>query len=89
MATNPREQHDSCQLLSESELRRQLEDWNHRTLPFPHTRCIHQLFAEQVAATPEAVALEFGNQRLTYAQLNDRANQLAGYLAPGVSARRA
>ncbi|HEX7334998.1 MAG TPA: amino acid adenylation domain-containing protein [Pyrinomonadaceae bacterium] len=80
MTTNPHERYDLCQLLSEAELRRQLEDWNHRTSSFPHTHCIHQLFAEQVAANPEAVALEFGEQRLTYAQLNDRANQLAGYL---------
>jgi amino acid adenylation domain-containing protein len=80
MATNPYLGYDSCQLLSESELRSQLEDWNYRTLPFAHTRCIHQLFAEQVAANPQAMALEFEDQQLTYAQLNERANQVAHYL---------
>src|SRR5262249_14048434 len=85
MATNPRAQYDSSPLLSEAELRRQLEDWNHRTAPFPHTRSIDQLFAEQVAATPHAIALEFGDQLLTYAQWNERANQLAHHLrASGV-----
>src|SRR6185369_14181156 len=80
MTTNPHERYDSCQLLSEAELRRQLEDWNHSTLLVPHTRCIHQLFAEQVTATPQAIALEFEDQQLTYAQLNERTNQLAHYL---------
>src|SRR6185369_16640350 len=85
MSTNPHLRYDSFQLLSESELRRQLEDWNSHTPAFPHTRSIHELFAEQVAATPEAVALEFGDERLTYAQLNDRAGQLAHHLrASGV-----
>ena len=74
MATNPREQYESSQLLSEAELRWQLGEWN------DPPRCIHQFFTEQVVATPDAVALEFGEQRLTYAQLNDRANQLANYL---------
>ena len=83
MSTNPHLRYDSCQLLSESELRRQLEDWNHRTPAFPHTRFIHQLFAEQVAATPEAVAIEFEGDRLSYAQLNERANQLAHHLRAG------
>ena len=80
IATQPHEQYEECSLLSEKELRWQLEELNDRSRTFPQTRSIHQLFAEQVAATPEAVALEFDNQRLTYAELNERANQLAGYL---------
>jgi len=80
IATKPGAQYEECSLLSEKELRWQLEDLNDRRRSFPQTRGIHQLFAEQVAATPEAVALEFGKQELTYAELNERANQLAGYL---------
>jgi len=49
-------------------------------------QCIHQLFAAQAARTPAAVALIFGDQQLTYAELNARANQLAHHLrAIGVS----
>jgi len=80
IATKPGAQYEECSLLSEKELRWQIEDLNDRRRSFPQTRGIHQLFAEQVAATPEAVALEFGKQELTYAELNERANQLAGYL---------
>ncbi|AOT10861.1 non-ribosomal peptide synthetase [Pseudoalteromonas luteoviolacea] len=47
--------------------------------------CIHELFEQQVAKRPEAIALEYAGEQLTYAQLNTRANQLAHYLiAQGV-----
>jgi amino acid adenylation domain-containing protein len=52
-------------------------------LPFqdyPQSKCIHQLFEEQVALSPQAVAVVFENQQLTYSELNDRANQVAHYL---------
>jgi amino acid adenylation domain-containing protein len=47
---------------------------------YSRERCVHQLFEEQVARTPSAVALVFKEQQLTYAQLNARANQLAHFL---------
>jgi amino acid adenylation domain-containing protein len=42
--------------------------------------CVHQLFEAQTWRTPDAVAVVFENQQLTYRQLNNRANQLAHYL---------
>lgn len=42
--------------------------------------CIHQIFEAQVEQTPDAIAVVFQEQQLTYRQLNERANQLAGYL---------
>jgi amino acid adenylation domain-containing protein len=42
--------------------------------------CIHQMFEAQVERTPDAIAVVFENQQLTYRQLNQRANQLAHYL---------
>ncbi len=42
--------------------------------------CIHQLFEDQVLKTPDAIALQASSQTLTYAQLNQKANQLAHYL---------
>jgi amino acid adenylation domain-containing protein len=47
---------------------------------YPQNLCIHQLFEAQAALTPQAVAVVFENQQLTYGELNDRANQLAHYL---------
>ncbi|MHC5732003.1 MAG: AMP-binding protein, partial [Nostoc sp.] len=47
---------------------------------YPRNKCIHQLFEQQVENTPEAIAVLFENEQLTYHQLNQRANQLAHYL---------
>ncbi|WP_373540196.1 amino acid adenylation domain-containing protein [Chamaesiphon sp.] len=44
---------------------------------YPQTKCLHQLFEAQVARTPDAIAICYERQQLTYRQLNDRANQLA------------
>jgi amino acid adenylation domain-containing protein/non-ribosomal peptide synthase protein (TIGR01720 family) len=66
-------------MLSEEERRRVLVEWNVPSTDFPAAP-IHRLFEAQVARTPEAVALRFGDARLTYAQLNARANQLARHL---------
>ncbi len=63
-------------LLSEAELR-QLQSWNATAVPYPPELLLHQLFAAQVGRTPDAVALLFEDQQLTYAALDVRANQLA------------
>jgi amino acid adenylation domain-containing protein len=57
-----------------------LEKWNDTTAPVPQERCIHQLVERQVACTPDATALVFKDESLTYAQLNVRANRLAHQL---------
>jgi amino acid adenylation domain-containing protein len=67
-------------LLTQSERHQLLVDWNDTFVDYPQDKCIHQLFEEQVARTPDAVAVVFENQQLTYHQLNSRANQLAHYL---------
>ncbi len=67
-------------ILSSDERQLLLHDWNDTARPFPHDRCVHQLFEEQVARAPEAIALVFEDRELSYAELNRRANQLAHYL---------
>ena len=67
-------------LLNAKELHQLLVEWNDTQVDYPQNKCIHQLFEEQVERTPDAVAVVFENQQLTYRELNDRANQLACYL---------
>jgi len=55
-------------------------EWNDTKVEFPHDRCIHELFEEQAARRPQAVAVTFEDRRLTYGELNRRANQLAHHL---------
>ena len=60
-----------------SDEKRLLEEINDTQRPYPDQRCIHELFEEQVEKTPDAVAVEFNNERLTYRTLNHEANRLA------------
>ena len=67
-------------LLPPTERQQLLVDWNNTgTLP-DTTRCLHNFFEEQAGRTPTAVALQFGDESLTYAALNGRADQLARHL---------
>ncbi|HEX8852508.1 MAG TPA: amino acid adenylation domain-containing protein, partial [Pyrinomonadaceae bacterium] len=68
-------------LLTADELRSLLVDWNETATEYPRESCIHELFEQQAAETPDAVALVFEEEQLTYAELNRRANQLAAYLS--------
>lgn len=56
-----------------------LYKWNDTYVDFPQV-CAHQLFEQQVARDPAAVALEFGSRQLTYQELNERANKVAHHL---------
>ncbi|MDY7008074.1 MAG: amino acid adenylation domain-containing protein [Cyanobacteriota bacterium] len=67
-------------LLTEAESHQLLVEWNDTAVNYPQDKCIHQLFEEQVEKTPDAVAVVFEGQELTYQELNCRGNQLAHYL---------
>ncbi|OCQ51248.1 Tyrocidine synthase 3 [Photorhabdus australis subsp. thailandensis] len=67
-------------VLPETERTLLLETWNTTEIPYPDPLCIHQLFEQQAEKTPEATALEYGEQRLSYAELNACANLLAHQL---------
>ncbi|NEQ64891.1 MAG: amino acid adenylation domain-containing protein [Symploca sp. SIO2D2] len=77
---NPQVSVAELPLLSEAERHQLLVEWNDTESEYPSDKCIHQLFEEQVERTPDAVAVVFENQRLTYQQLNQRTNQLAHHL---------
>ena len=67
-------------LLKPAERHQLLSEWNQTATDFPRKQTIAQLFEEQVARAPHSVAVNFGNQRLTYLQLDSQANQLARWL---------
>ena len=67
-------------ILGADELHQILVEWNATETDYPQEKCIHELFEAQVERTPEAVAVVFEDQQLTYRELNAKANQLAHYL---------
>jgi aspartate racemase len=67
-------------LLTETEQHQLLVEWNNSKRHYPKDRCIHQLIEEQAARTPTATAVAFGEQRLSYKELDKRATQLARHL---------
>jgi amino acid adenylation domain-containing protein len=75
----PQEPISALPLLTEPERAQLVHEWNQTQTDFPQ-RCLHELIAEQAARTPDAVAVAFGDEQLTYRELNARANQLARHL---------
>lgn len=67
-------------LLTEAEFHRLTVEWNDTRVEYPQDRCLHQVFEIQAEKTPDRVAVVFEGERLTYADLNRRANQLAHWL---------
>ncbi|NCE88295.1 non-ribosomal peptide synthase/polyketide synthase [Pseudomonas sp. Q1] len=70
----------SLEVLPLSERRQVLLDFNQTRTSDPQDQLIHELFEQQVLRNPDAVALEFDGQSLSYAELNAQANQLAHHL---------
>jgi len=80
IAANPHQPLKNLPLLTPAEKQQTLVEWNGTKAEYPQDRCIHQLFEQQAERTPDAVAVVFEDQKLTYRELNERANQLAHYL---------
>ncbi|WP_340615382.1 amino acid adenylation domain-containing protein [Xenorhabdus entomophaga] len=67
-------------LLSDTEKHTLLHEWNGPQKNYRPARCFHELFEEQAVLTPEKTALLFGDDSLSYRELNEQSNQLAHYL---------
>lgn len=80
MADGDEQRIGDISMISDDERRQLLVEWNETSATYPKDKCIHQLFEASANETPEAIALSFGDQQLTYLELNRRANQLAHYL---------
>ncbi len=80
IVANPQQTIGELPLLTESEKQQLLVEWNQTQTSYPDHYCIHQLFEAWVEQTPDAIALIFKGEQLTYRELNSKANQLANYL---------
>jgi amino acid adenylation domain-containing protein len=79
-AAAPERRLSDLPLLTEAERAQLLVSWNDTRADCPKDLCIHQLFEVQAERTPEAIAVGFEDEQLTYGELNRRANQLANHL---------
>ncbi|MEO0970104.1 MAG: amino acid adenylation domain-containing protein, partial [Cyanobacteria bacterium J06639_18] len=68
------------EILTKQERNKLLINWNDTEKSYDLSSCLHQLFESQVECTPNANAVTFGAETLTYQELNNKANQLAHYL---------
>jgi amino acid adenylation domain-containing protein len=80
IVANPKQRISELPILTDAETHRLLVEWNDTARDYPKDKCIHELFEAQVERSPDAVAVVFEKQKLTYRELNQRANQLARYL---------
>ncbi len=80
IVVNCRQHIANLPLLTPAEQQTILKEWNNTQVEYQQRACVHQLFAKQTEKTPDATALIFGDEKLTYRELNHRANQLAHYL---------
>ena len=78
VATDPQQKISTIPLVTPEE-QQLFKQWNATQRPYP-PHCVQQLFEQQVEKTPDAIAIRFGTQTLTYRHLNQQANQLAHYL---------
>ncbi len=80
IVAHPEQAVSELPLLNEAQQHQLLAEWNATKADYPENKCIHQLFEEQTERTPDALAVKFEGQYLSYTALNEKANQLAHYL---------
>jgi amino acid adenylation domain-containing protein/FkbH-like protein len=76
----PEKQLSELEVLDDQERHRILNEFNNTAADYPHGFCIHDLVASQAYRTADAIAVVDGERRISYRELNARANQLAHYL---------
>jgi amino acid adenylation domain-containing protein len=80
IAADPGQETGRLPLLSRTEHQTIVRDWNQTEVEYPRDKCVHQLFEERARRAPDAVAVVFEDQQLTYEQLDARADRLADRL---------
>ena len=77
VAADPDRRIEALPLLTADEIHRQTVEWNDTARQYPDHRCLHELFEEQAARTPHAIAVACDGEQLTYEQLDKRAERIA------------
>jgi len=77
LADEPSGRYELKSLLNEEERRRLLFEWNDTEAEYPQELCIHQVFEREAQLHPDAVAVEFAEQQVSYRELNRHADTLA------------
>ena len=80
IVVDPQQRVTELPLLAEEERHQLLVEWNDTGADFPAASCLHQLFEQQAGRTPWQIAVVYEGERLTYGELDERANRLAGQL---------
>ena len=80
IVANPEERIGELSMLTTPERQQLLMAWNNTGVKYPVERPVHELFEIQASRSPEAVAVVFEEQQITYRELNERANRLAHHL---------
>jgi amino acid adenylation domain-containing protein len=81
IVSNPQQRISELPILTAGERQKLLVEWNDTATAYPQQNsCLHQIIESQVIRTPNAPAVVFNNEQLTYQELDRRANQLANYL---------
>ncbi|HEY5953489.1 MAG TPA: amino acid adenylation domain-containing protein, partial [Terrimicrobiaceae bacterium] len=77
---DPRQTISRLPMMTEAERNQIVVEWNATGVEYPRDRCIHELFASQARRDPQAIAAVFGEQEISYGELERRSGRLAGHL---------
>jgi amino acid adenylation domain-containing protein len=80
IAAQPQARLRDLPLLTDAERQQLFEVWNQTSVAYPPTRCVHEMFEEQARIRPDALAAQSGGRKLTYRELDQRAERLAEQL---------
>ncbi|TCW58282.1 non-ribosomal peptide synthase protein (TIGR01720 family)/amino acid adenylation domain-containing protein [Bacillus thuringiensis] len=76
----PKQKVAEIEIISDEDKRKSLVEFNNPKMDFPSQVTIHELFEQQALNHPNDIAVTYGKEKVTYRELNERANQLAHYL---------
>ena len=80
LVDNPDDRISRLPILTDEEQQQLVSEWNDTWMEYPRQLCVHQLIEAQASRTPNATAVVFGSERLSYGELDRRANQVANHL---------